>query len=661
MDNDLEVGDGAGPAGLPINDKKTVTNNLSFRNVDAVEVLVQNLSVDVDLSPRDLLARGRRGKGAKEFKRILNDISAFMSSGSLTAILGGSGSGKTSFLNTLSHKISESGMKTTGVVSYNGSVKLSSIRSAYVMQQDILLPMLTVRETLFYAADLRLPPPTTVEERTRIVEDVILELGLKECANTRIGNDVHKGCSGGEKRRTSLGVQMLANPSVLFLDEVTTGLDATSAYQLVRTLKSLAGKGRTVVVTIHQPRSEIWGLFDHVLLLSGGSLLYGGPIERCLPYFEGLGYRLPLFVNPAEYLIDLAAVDTRSADLEASSSARVEGLKQAWRSYDKSEYPQYVVQKFSGSNSLAFSTSKIARSALGRQIRVLTARTLKVTLRDPLGVTGSLLEAMIMGVLMGWIFLSLDGSLAGIRSKEGGVYTAASLQSYIILIYETYRMTLDIQLFDRENSEGVVSVPAFLISRRLARAPIEDVPVPLIFSVIFYFMAGFRHIAGQFFTFFAVTLLCQYISVTLATVCVAVSRHFAGASLIANMAYTIQSLGCGYFVQTNQIPVYMRWLKVRLKLSMSESHSFLLITFRSGRHTCSMPSGLLPPMSLLVTPRTQLGNSMTVHFQAAPPTRHAKNILVDTSWSHLDFLLIGSCDQSSSSCHLLLPSSLDQV
>ena len=102
------------------------------------------------------------------------------------------------------------------------------------------------------AAELRLPPPTTREERKRIVEDVILELGLKECADTRIGNNIHKGCSGGEKRRTSLAVQMLSNPSVLFCDEVTTGLDAATAFQLVSTLKALAIKGRTIVCSIHQ-------------------------------------------------------------------------------------------------------------------------------------------------------------------------------------------------------------------------------------------------------------------------------------------------------------------------------------------------------------------------------------------------------------------------
>lgn len=549
----------------------TTANDLSFRAVDAVNVSVRNLSVNIDISASGIAALktsfwGKKAGKEKQFKTILNEVSATIPTGSLTAILGSSGSGKTTMLNTLAYRMGGGRLRTTGDILYNGSPKISSIRSAYVMQQDVLLPTLTVCETLLYAAELRLPPPTSAEERHRVVEDVILELGLKECANTRIGNNVHKGCSGGEKRRTSLGVQLLANPSVLFLDEVTTGLDATSAFQLIRTLKTLAAKGRTIIVTIHQPRSEIWGLFDRLILLSGGSPVYSGPLSDCLPYFDDLGHGLPAFVNPAEHLIDLAAVDNRSTSLEATSSARVESMKQAWRDSESRVFHDVKEKDRNLVDDLASGKLNNQKSTLVRQVKVLTGRTVKVTYRDPMGMAGSLLEATSMAIITGWIFLHLDGSLQGIRSKEGALYTAASFQGYLILLFETYRLTIDVQLFDREYGEGMVGVPAFLISRRLARIFIEDVPVPLIFSVVYYFMAGFRPLASQFFTFFAVTLLSQYIAVTLATLCVAISRNFAGASLIANMAYTIQSLACGYFVQSNQIPVYVRWFKVCLIL-----------------------------------------------------------------------------------------------
>jgi ABC-type multidrug transport system ATPase subunit len=127
-------------------------------------------------------------------------------------------------MNVMAGRMESSRLKIEGSTKFNDDTNLEHIRSSYVMQQDVLIPTLTVRETLQYAADLRLPPPMTKAERRDIAEQVITELGLKECANTQVGSSAHKGCSGGEKRRTSIGVQMLANPSVLFCDEPTTGV-----------------------------------------------------------------------------------------------------------------------------------------------------------------------------------------------------------------------------------------------------------------------------------------------------------------------------------------------------------------------------------------------------------------------------------------------------
>ena len=263
----------------------------------------------------------------------------------------------------------------------------------------------------------------TAQERCQIVEDVILELGLKDCADTRIGDSVHKGCSGGEKRRTSLAVQMLANPSVLFLDEVTTGLDASAAYQLMRTLRSLARKGRTIIITIHQPRSEIWSLFDNVLVLANGSPVYSGQAADCLPYFQGIGYQMPAFMNPAEYVIDQAAIDNRSSEAEATSSARVQRMTEAWREYSHKRTSLFLESKnagtenadanekvsLEGSRRQTGSKSRHHHAGFARQVHVLTQRTFKVTWRDPYGMAGILFEATMMALISGLIWLRLDG------------------------------------------------------------------------------------------------------------------------------------------------------------------------------------------------------------------------------------------------------------
>jgi hypothetical protein len=267
-------------------------------------------------------------------------------------------------------------------------------------------------------------------------------------------------------------------------------------------------------------------------------------------------------VNPAEHLIDVVAVDSRTPELEGVSSARVEHIKAAWK--ENSARNPLAGSTDEAQDIVATSNSKkfeAYHSAVLRQTRVLTARTWIVTIRDPMGMFGSLVEAISMAVISGAIFYQLDGSLAGIRSRQGALYNASALQGYLILLFETYRLTVDIEVFDRERGEGVVGVPAFLFSRRLARLFTEDIPVPLIFSIIFYFMTGFRTNGEQFMTFFAVILLEQYIAVCFATTCVAISRHFAGASLVANLAYTLQSMACGYFIQANTIPIYVRWTK----------------------------------------------------------------------------------------------------
>lgn len=559
--------------------------NLSLDDVEPVSVNIRGLAVTVDTAPSWLEPDTYPNLFASKFdtkpviKTLLHSVSADLPPGSLTAIIGGSGSGKTTLLNTLAERVLSSRLSQAGVATFNGIEGVHTIRHAYVMQQDILLPTLTVRETLQYAADLRLPSSISADDRSKVVEEVILELGLKECAGTRIGNSQHRGCSGGEKRRVSIGVQLLANPSVLFLDEPTTGLDATSAYQLVRTLKNLAQKGRTIITTIHQPRSEIWDLFDQLVILTKGSPVYSGSIPGCLPWFENLGYHIPPFVNPAEFVIDVAAIDNRSPELEEESTTRVQGLKDAWtKESEKCFAPSEKALETTGAKHTKKASSNKHAGFL-RQLAVLTNRTLKVTYRDPLGMTASIGEAILMGVTCGYLFYDLGNDLPGIRSRQGGLYTVAGLQGYLILIFEIYRMTIDIPLFDRESSEGCSDPLPFILSRRLARLFTEDLPVPLLFATIIYFMAGFDRDVSKFFIFFAITLINHYVAVTCAMTCVVAVRHFAGASLIANLVYTLQSMACGMFIQSETIPVYVRWLK--------------WITYTVGQHPSPIRS--LPP------------------------------------------------------------------
>ena len=265
---------------------------------------------------------------------------------------------------------------------------------------------------------------------------------------------------------------------------------------------------------------------------------------------------LPPFVNPAEFLIDIAAIDNRSPDLEATSSERVEKLKLAWVDENRRLYGSSDEKGISSSEPAAVSAPSTApvHSPFIRQTRVLTSRAFVTTYRDPMGMAGSLAEAVLMGILTGWVFFGLSRDESGIRSRQGALYIAAALQGYLILMFETYRLTIDIEVFDREHNENVVDVLPFLLSRRMSRLITEDFPVPLVYSLIFYWMAGFRTEATTFLIFFSV-VLDQYIAVTFASACVAAARNFPAASLIGNLGYTVQTIACGFFIQSDTIPV----------------------------------------------------------------------------------------------------------
>lgn len=143
-----------------------------------------------------------------------------------------------------------------------------------------------------------------VQERR--VEAIIAELGLEKCQHTMIGNTFLRGVSGGERKRVSIGHEMLVDPSLLLLDEPTSGLDSTTASRIIVTLQELARGGRTIITTIHQPSSRIFQMFDKLILLSGGQLLYYGRANAAMAYFTSLGFAPSFATNPADFLLDLA-------------------------------------------------------------------------------------------------------------------------------------------------------------------------------------------------------------------------------------------------------------------------------------------------------------------------------------------------------------------
>ncbi|KAM3584453.1 hypothetical protein VKS41_003267 [Umbelopsis sp. WA50703] len=240
-------------------------------------------------------------------KQILTSISGYLEPGKLLAIMGPSGAGKSSLLDILARKPKRGVI--SGRILINGEVptrKQFKRISSYVDQEDTLIGTLTVRETLMYSALLRLPRTVPLAIKQKRVEETIRELGLTHVADSYIGVAGMRSLSGGEKRRVSIGKELVTSPSILFLDEPTSGLDAYNASVVMECLLRLARNSRrTIITTIHQPRSNIFKMFDSFMLLANGHTVYFGPAKSASQYFVSIGYPVPKDYNIADYLIDV--------------------------------------------------------------------------------------------------------------------------------------------------------------------------------------------------------------------------------------------------------------------------------------------------------------------------------------------------------------------
>ncbi|KAJ3150751.1 hypothetical protein HK101_001925 [Irineochytrium annulatum] len=576
----------------------------AFGKLTPVSITVRNLSVAVNVkssplprrraAPAAAAADPEVGAQAGQTATLVEGVYLTVPSGTLMAIMGGSGSGKTTLLNALAGRATG---KVSGEILFNGGSPRRFVRGgavAYVQQQDSLLPYLTVRDTLKYAARLRLPRTMSSAEKDALVESVILELGLKECASTLIGDEWRKGISGGEKRRVSVGVQLLLNPSVIFMDEPTTGLDSFSARSLVETLSHLCARGRTIVISIHQPRSDIFTAFDHITLLTRGRLAYSGPRAGVFGHFADLGHEVDGDVNGADFLIDVTSVDTRSEEVEAVGKRRVDAIVAAWSGRVS------VTSKAAEAEAAKESEDSTGGEAYGhrgatfwQQVAVLTRRAMANMIEDRVTLWGSVIEVVFLGLIMGSIFYQLDQTPAGILSRKSILYSVCALQNYLSLMFITFKLCKEMQVFDRERADKMYSAPAYLVAWYSVNTLLYSA-ISMIFSVLIYFMVGLRQDDLSYhFGIFALCGICmQMVTLSMGHVCVAISREFATASLIGNSMYTFISMSSGFFIAVDQIPVYLRWFS---KVSFITFGLEIFATNEFQGHSYACPG--LPPNS----------------------------------------------------------------
>uniref|UniRef100_A0A0C9RPD5 Abcg1_1 protein n=1 Tax=Fopius arisanus TaxID=64838 RepID=A0A0C9RPD5_9HYME len=252
---------------------------------------------NITISFSDLSYSIRQNARGKRSKEILQEIHGYFSGGGLNVLVGPSGAGKTSLLSILCGlRGKKEGVR--GHLAINGTpATADTLRklTCYIPQEFALLPSLTARETLYFAARLKIPHADR-KQINSLVMSVAGTLGLQNCLST-----MTRDLSGGEKKRLSIGVEIVVNPRVLVLDEPTSGLDSAASLQVIILLKNIALSGCTVICSIHQPSSQMMTHFDDILVLAEGRDLYCGPSSKIVQTFQEAGYSCPPFYNISEF------------------------------------------------------------------------------------------------------------------------------------------------------------------------------------------------------------------------------------------------------------------------------------------------------------------------------------------------------------------------
>lgn len=253
-------------------------------------------------------------------EQILHDISGIFKPG-MNAIMGPTGCGKTTLLDILADRKEK--QATSGTILVDSLKQSNNFKSiaGYVVQDDLIMGTLTVRENLMFSADMRLPFEVSRNEKKERVDRIIDQLGLTKCADTKVGTEFVRGVSGGERKRTCIGMELVVSPSILFLDEPTTGLDASTANSVMSLLHRISMTGLTVIFSIHQPRYSIFKLFHTLMLLAQGQVIYHGPASLALEHFSMQNYQCEEHDNPPDFFLDVINGDlTPFQDTSTNSS-----------------------------------------------------------------------------------------------------------------------------------------------------------------------------------------------------------------------------------------------------------------------------------------------------------------------------------------------------
>eukprot|EP00257_Ricinus_communis_P021346 XP_015580817.1 pleiotropic drug resistance protein 2 [Ricinus communis] len=505
-----------------------------------------------------------KSQGVEESRlQLLRDVSGAFRPGILTALVGVSGAGKTTLMDVLA------GRKTGGYI--EGSISISGYPknqatfarvSGYCEQNDIHSPYVTVYESLLYSAWLRLASDVNKETRKMFVEEVMELVELKPLRNALVGLPGVDGLSTEQRKRLTIAVELVANPSIIFMDEPTSGLDARAAAIVMRTVRNTVDTGRTVVCTIHQPSIDIFEAFDELLLMKrGGQVIYAGPLGRrshkLVEYFESVPgvAKIKEGYNPATWMLEVttttveAQLDVDFAEIYANSAL-----------YRRN---QELIKELStpqpGSQDLYFPT-RYSQSFI-TQCKACFYKQNWSYWRNSRYNAIRFFMTIVIGVMFGIIFWGKGDQIETqqqLTNLLGATYAAilflggsnASAVQSVVAVERT--------VFYRERAAGMYSELPYAF----AQVAIETLYVAIqtiIYTLILYSMIGYEWDVGKFFYFYYFIFMCFTYFSMYGMMVVALTPGHQIAAIVMAFFLSFWNLFSGFLVPRPLIPVWWRW------------------------------------------------------------------------------------------------------
>jgi ABC-type multidrug transport system ATPase subunit len=518
-------------------------------------------------------------------KAIINNVSGYAISGEVTAIMGPSGCGKTSLLNYLNNRIQfPSKSVNKGEIFINSdrtTVSQIAELSSYVMQDDLLFDILTPRETLMFVSKLR--RYLTQQEYEKEVDNLMEELKLTKCKDTRVGNASRKGISGGERKRVSIGVEIISNPSILFLDEPTSGLDSQTSFIVIDFLKGLAqSKNMIVIFTIHQPSSNIFSLFDRLILLNKGQGVYQGATLGVIPYFAKIGFPLGEKSNPADALMHIMENQTARLDRKAKNDLEMMDKKDNLENnnhlksesqvgvelpltevYKENSKPQINQEINSILNKGEHSHLKYKeKESVGfcRQFSILSLRAFLNLIRNPLTLRIRLIMVLVFSFIACSIFYNMQNNVTGIYNKSGFFFFFTINNFMTTLFGAVLAFPMERGVFLREYSSKLYGIVPYYLSKNMIETPIS-LFVAFLYAVIVYYIVGLRPEVQHYFIFICIYVCLVWLSQSMGLCFGASFSNLNTALVITQFSILPAFLFSGFLINQENMPAWLAWIR----------------------------------------------------------------------------------------------------